>query len=185
MNFFHCKDPYFSHRQKNQLFLLFNVAALKNLYSRAIQNEKNKIEKMKNSIHDCAEVAKMFCIRKNVWANQSKRSTFSSKQLGVWKNRIRISGIFNSNKILHCINGRLDISVVVCYVLLNKATKWRKVRVIALLDSQRLIKNRLTSKSGSVNFHYLEHLIVLAINQIADTLLSKSGFDFLCYCLVF
>lgn len=47
-----------------------------------------------------------------------------------------------------------------------------------------LIKNRLAPKLGSVNFNHLEHLSLLAINQIVDTLLSKSGFDLLSYCLV-
>lgn len=57
--------------------------------------------------------------------------------------------------------------------------------LLPLLDSHGPIKNRLTPKLGSVNFNYLEHLSVLTLNQIADTLLSKSGFDFLCYCQVF
>lgn len=35
-----------------------------------------------------------------------------------------------------------------------------------------------------VSFNYLEHISLLARNQIVDTLLSKSGFDLLSNCLV-
>ena len=51
-------------------------------------------------------------------------------------------------------------------------------------ESYRAYRNRLVQKLTLVSFNHLEHLSLLAINQIGDIIVSKSGFGLLSYFLV-